>query len=154
MSCVWRNTVAIAALLFALSAVPTARAANHHELNGTWMLVPDRCDFGGQPSIQSGTVTIWDREHNITVTRTFALCDGDGRSISYTFGMDGQSGATIHEGKSIKHKARWEGNTLVVTTTEERIPTVERFSLGPDGMLVLAVERANLPTMTLLFRRQ
>ena len=55
-------------VLFAALAV----AGNHHQLNGTWTLVPTESDFGGEPAIQTGTVTVNDREHNITVTRSFS----------------------------------------------------------------------------------
>lgn len=145
---VLRITFLIAAVMAVM-----ASAANHHELNGTWVLVPDRSDFGGQSVIQNGSVTIWDRQHNITVSRTFDL-EGAGGTVSYTFSMDGREGSSIHDGKTVKYKARWDGNVLVVTTTEDKIPTVERYSVGPDGMLMLAVERPGGAPMTLVFQRQ
>ena len=50
-------------LLFAFSAFARDRTA----LNGTWTLVPTRSDFAGQPVVQTGTVTINEREGIITV---------------------------------------------------------------------------------------
>src|ERR1035441_10911059 len=47
-----------AILLFALSAL----AHDHSELNGVWTLVPTKSDFAGQPVVQTGTVTINDRQ--------------------------------------------------------------------------------------------
>jgi hypothetical protein len=150
---VLRNTFALMATSAVVLLAPLAIASNHHDLNGTWVMVPDRCDFGGQSAILNGSVTIWDRQHNITVQRTFDLA-GAGGTVTYTFGIDGGESSTIHDGKSIKYKAKWDGNVLKVTTTENGIPTIERFSLSPEGMLILAVERSGQPPMTLLFRRQ
>jgi hypothetical protein len=48
-------------------------ASNHHVLNGTWQLVPARSELHGEPAIQTGTVTINDREGNIYVQRNFDL---------------------------------------------------------------------------------
>ncbi|MGA2134266.1 MAG: hypothetical protein ABSH50_18385 [Bryobacteraceae bacterium] len=148
MRVVSRNTFLMAAI-----TVAAAIAANHHELNGTWVLVPERCNFGSQPAIQSGNVTIWDREHNITVSRTFDI-QGAGGVTSYTVGIDGGEGSTIHDGKTVKYKARWDGSTLVVTTTVDKIPAVERYSLAPDGLLAASVSNPGGPPMTLVFRRE
>src|SRR5579864_8489103 len=38
-----------------------AFAGSHTALNGTWVLEPTQSDFGGQPVIQTGTVTINER---------------------------------------------------------------------------------------------
>ena len=61
-----------------------AFATNHHELNGTWQLVPARSEFHGEPAIQTGTVTINDREGNIYVQRNFNF-DGAKQSTSTSF---------------------------------------------------------------------
>ena len=42
-------------------AVTPLGAGSHHDLNGTWALLPTRSDFAGQPVIQTGTLTTWDR---------------------------------------------------------------------------------------------
>src|SRR5437879_3622287 len=52
-------------LLFAFSTF----ARDHSALNGTWTLVPAQSDFAGQPVVQTGTVTIADREGIIVVSR-------------------------------------------------------------------------------------
>ena len=50
-----------------------ALAANHHELNGTWQLVPARSEFHGEPVMRSGVITIDDfvayREHHNFIFR-------------------------------------------------------------------------------------
>jgi hypothetical protein len=136
-------------VLFAASAV----AGNHHQLNGTWTLEATQSDVGGEPAIQTGTVTINDREHNITITRSFNY-DGANQSVSYSFSTDGRENATIREGKTFKSKAKWDDDVLKVTTTENNLITVERFTLGPDNTMRLVVERGDHRPRTLVFHRQ
>jgi hypothetical protein len=75
----------MAALLFAVSTF----ASDHHALNGTWTLVPATSDFAGRDAVQTGTVTIDDRQGNITVSRNFTY-DGAKQTIFYSFSTDGQ----------------------------------------------------------------
>jgi uncharacterized protein (DUF1501 family) len=136
-------------VLFAASAM----AANHHILNGTWTLEPTRSHFDGEPVIQTGSVSINDREHNITVTRSFSY-DGANESFAYSFSTDGRENSSIREGKTFKTKAKWEGDVLKVATLDNGASTVERYSLAPDGSLMLVVERPEHRPVTLFFERQ
>jgi hypothetical protein len=128
-------------------------ASDHHSLNGTWAMIPAQGDYEGHPVIQSGTVTIEDREHNIYISRNFTY-DGANESVSYHFSTDGSENSTIHNGKTFKSKAKWDGHVLRVTTTEDNSTTVERYNLQPDGTMALVVERPSHKTMTFLFHRQ
>jgi len=129
-------------------------AANrHHELNGTWTLVPTRSEFGGAPALQMGTVTINDREGNITVSRNFTY-DGADQTVSYSSSIDGKVNHTIHEGPAFTAKAKWEGDVLKMTGTQDGITRVERFRLANDGSMLLTVERPGHTIETLMFQRQ
>jgi hypothetical protein len=66
------TTIAGAVLTAALFAF-SAFAHEHTALNGTWTLVPANSDFAGQPVIQTGTVTIDERQGNITVSHEISL---------------------------------------------------------------------------------
>jgi hypothetical protein len=66
-------------LLFACSAL----ARDHSALNGNWTLVPARSDFAGQPVVQTGTVTISEREGIIIVSRSF-MYEGANETFSST----------------------------------------------------------------------
>jgi hypothetical protein len=138
-----------ALVLFTVSVI----SANHHSLNGTWTLEPTRSNFDGEPAIQTGSVTINDRQHNITVTRSFSY-DGANESFEYSFSTDGRENSSIHQGKAFKSKAKWDGDVLRVTTTENGSTTAERYSLSPDGSLMLVVERPEHRPVTLFFQRQ
>jgi hypothetical protein len=60
----------------------------------------------------------------------------------------------IKKGTSFKSKAKWEGDTLKVTTTRDGLTTVEHFSLSLEGNLILNVERPNHQSETLIFQHQ
>ncbi len=110
------RTISGAALTIVLAAVSTFGSQRHQALNGTWTLVPTKSDFAGQAVFQTGTVTIDDRQGNITVARHFTY-DGAAETIFYSFSTDGRENATIETGKDFKSKAKWEGDVLKVTTT-------------------------------------
>ena len=131
----------------------SALARGHHDLNGNWNLIPTRSNFAGQDTIQTGTITINDREHNITISRNFNF-EGTPQDFSYSLSSDGRENSTIRNGKSFMTKAGWEGDTLRVKTTQDGRVTVERFTLNPDGTMTLVVERPDHNVITLLFERK
>jgi hypothetical protein len=141
----WRKTALIAIL------AGCALAWNHHDLNGTWQLIPERSEFHGEPAIQTGSVTIDDREGNIYVSRNFNY-DAADRSTSTTFDTDARAKTSIKE-PGIKSKTEWKGDVLQVTTTRDGYTTVERYKLLEDGTMVLTVDRPSHATETLFFRR-
>jgi hypothetical protein len=49
---------------------------------------------------------------------------------------------------------KWEGDVLKVTTTENGITTVERYSLLNDGTMMEQVERTGHHPETFYFQRQ
>jgi len=147
-----RNTYLNVAAVLVLLAAPSF-ARGHHELNGTWKLIPTRADFAGQPVTETGSVTINDRENNITVSRNFTYAAAN-QTNSYQFSTDGRENSSIRNGKTFKSKSKWEGDVLVVTTTQDIDTTVEHFSLEPAGTLRLVVDRPGQPAVTLFFQRQ
>ncbi|MGD1090388.1 MAG: hypothetical protein ABSB35_00195 [Bryobacteraceae bacterium] len=129
-----------------------ALAANHHELNGTWQLIPSRSEFHEEPVIESGTITINDRESNIYVSRNFTY-QGANQSTTSSFSTDSREN-TIIKNPGVTSKSKWEGGVLKVTTTREGITTVERYSLRGDGSMVLMIDRPRRALETLVFQRQ
>jgi hypothetical protein len=142
---------ALAAALLLTS--PIAFAGPHNALNGTWSLVPTKSDFAGQPVVQTGTVTINDREGNITVSRNFAY-EGTTETFFYRDMTDSEHNATIHSGKDLKSKTRWDHGVLKVSTTQPSGVTVESYSLAPDGTMIVNVVTPDHPPFTLVFERR
>ena len=102
--------------LFAFSAFARDRIL----LNGTWTLVPTKSDFAGQPVIQTGTVTINERDGDITLSRNFAY-QGATDTFFYKDLTDSENSATIHSGKDLKSKTKWDHDVLKVITTQSGI---------------------------------
>src|SRR5579864_6465786 len=150
------STIRIAVLFLTGIAALLGTAAfgsDHHSLNGKWKLIPARSEFAGEPVIQTGTVTINDREHNIYVSRNFTY-EGQNQTVNYSFSTDGKENSSIHEGNAFKSKAKWERDELKVTSTQDNIATTERYSLSGDGTMMLIVERPGHRTVTLFFERE
>jgi hypothetical protein len=132
-------------LLFAYSG--------HSALNGTWTLVPAKSDFAGQPVVQSGTVTINDREGNVTVSRDFTY-EGANQTFFYKDMIDSERSATIKTPDGVKSKARWDHDVLRVTTSQNGAVTSESYTLAPDGTMLVSVTKPGEKAFTLVFVRR
>ena len=135
-------------LLFAFSAF----AGDHSALNGTWTLVPAKSEFSGQPVVQTGTVTIKDREGIIIVSRSFVY-EGTAETFFYRDVTDSEHNATIRTGKDLKTKTKWDRDVLKVTTTQSGAVTLESYALAADGTMTVSVERPDRKPITLVFQR-
>jgi len=136
-------------LLFAFSAV----ARDHSALNGTWTLVPAKSDFAGQAVVQTGTVTIADREGIIIVSRNFVY-EGATETFFYRDITDANNNATIHTGKDLKSKTSWDHDVLKVTTTQDGAITIESYTLAADGTMLVSVVRPEHKPITLVFQHK
>lgn len=139
----------LATLLFAFTALARDRTL----LNGTWTLVPTKSDFAGQPVIQTGTVTINERDGDITVSRNFAY-EGATDTFFYRDLTDSENSATIHSGKDLKSKTKWDHDVLKVITTQSGAVTIESYSLAADGAMLVSVTRPDRKPITLVFQRK
>jgi hypothetical protein len=142
-----------AAVLTALLFVSSAAARDHSALNGTWTLVPAKSDFAGQPVVQTGTVTIAARDGIIIVSRSFRY-EGANETFFYKDITDADNNATIHTGKDLKSKTRWDRDVLKVTTTEAGAVTLESYTLAGDGTMLVSVVRPEHKAITLVLQRQ
>ena len=101
---------------------------------------PARSDFAGQPVVQTGTVTIADRQGIIIVSRSFVYA-GATETYFYRDITDAENNATIHTGKDLKSKTRWDHDVLKVTTTQSGAVTLESYTLAADGTMMVNVLR-------------
>ena len=136
-------------LLFAF----TAFGRNHSAFNGTWTLVPVKSDFAGQPVIQTGTVTINSPDDVIIVSRSFTY-EGATDTFFYKDMTDAKNNATIHSGKDLKSKTKWDHDVLEVTTTQSGSITLERYSLAADGSMLVSIVQPDREPVTLVFQHQ
>jgi hypothetical protein len=131
----------------------SAFARDHSALNGVWTLVPAQSDFAGQPVVQTGTVTIADWEGIIIVSRSFVYA-GAAETFFYSDVTDSEHNATIHTGKDLKSKTKWDHDVLKVTTTQSGAITLESYTLAVDGTMLVTVERPERKPITLVFQRR
>jgi hypothetical protein len=148
------STAAIAgAVLTTLLFASPALARDHSALNGTWTLVPAKSNFAGQPVVQTGTVTIADKEGIIIVSRNFVY-EGAAETFFYSDVTDSAHGETFHNGKDLKSKTRWDHDVLTVTTTQSRRVTVESYTLAADGTMMVSVVRPEHKPIMLFFEHK
>jgi uncharacterized protein YdeI (BOF family) len=146
-----RITIAFA-LTTVLFAFP-ALARDHSAMNGDWTLVPARSDFAGQPVVQTGTVTIHDNQGVIVVSRSFVY-EGATETYFYNDSSGSENNSTIHTGKDLKSKTKWDHDVLKVTTTRSGAVTLESYKLTADGTMLVNVERPEHTPITLVFQRK
>ena len=138
------------AALLAASLVAFGR--DHTSLNGTWVLQPTQSDFAGQPVMQTGTVTINERQGDITVSRDFSYQGAD-KTYFYKDMVDSENNATIRK-NDVKSKARWDHDALKVVTTQGGAVTTETYALAPDGTMKVDVVKPGSKSITLVFVRK
>lgn len=147
------TSIVTAALLATLLFTSNIIARDHDVLNGTWTLVPSNSDFAGQPVVQTGTVTIHDRDGVIIIERKFVY-EGATETFFYSDSLGSENNDTIHSSKSLKTKTKWDHDVLTVTTTQSGAITIERYSLAADGTMTVKVERPDHKPITLSFLRK
>lgn len=67
---------------------------------------------------------------------------------------DAENNATIHTGKDLKSKTRWDHDVLKVTTTRLGTVTLESYTLAADGSMLVSVVRPKHKPITLVFQRK
>jgi hypothetical protein len=140
-------------ILMGMALTTALIAGGHTLLNGTWVLEPTQSDFSGQPVIQTGTVTINERQGDITVSRDFKY-EGASETFFYRDMTDSENNATIHSGKELKSKAKWDHDALKVITTQSGVVTTETYSLAANGSMTATVAKPGSKTITLVFVRK
>jgi hypothetical protein len=147
------SAITISGAILTLSLAFTAFGRDHSVLNGTWTLVPVKSDFAGQPVIQTGTVTINGQDDVIIISRSFAY-EGATETFFYKDATGAENNTTVHSGKDLKSKTKWDHDVLRVTTTESGAVTVESYSLAADGTMLVTVARPDRKPITLLFEHK
>ena len=117
--------------------------------------MPAHSDFAGQSVVQTGTVTISSQDRVIVVEpATLQICGRRGGAYFYSDVTDANNNATIHSGKDLKSKTKWDHDVLKVTTTQSGAVTVESYNLAADGTLMVNVARPGRKAVELAFERK
>ena len=134
-----RRTPSRLAGLMALTLVtlaPAAAAQSVPDLSGTWVLVPDKSDFGPMPGPTSRTDIIDHKEPALTIKRTQMTPQGE-VSANLVYAVDGKPYKNIAAGNEVTSTLKWEGQTLVIVSTISTpngdANITDRLSLSSDG---------------------
>lgn len=124
--------------LFALAliAAPTLPAQGPPNLSGTWVLQPDKSNFGPLPAPTRRTDVIEHQEPRLTVKRTGSGPQGD-FSAELVFAVDGKPHQNSVNGNELSSTLQWEGQVLVMMSTAQtpngEVTLTDRWSLSADG---------------------
>jgi len=126
---------AVLALVTALAAVP-ALAQSPPDFSGTWTLDLARSNFGQLPAPESRVDVIQHQEPRLVIKRT-TVVNGAQSVVDIAYAVDGQPHQNTAGGSPISSVLRWDGSTLVVTSTvttpQGDLGIVDRMSLSADG---------------------
>jgi len=126
---------AVLALVTVLAAVP-ASAQSSPDFSGTWALDLARSNFGQLPTPESRVDVIQHQEPRLVIKRT-TVVNGAQSVVDITYAVDGQPHQNTAGGSPISSVLRWDGTTLVVTSTvttpQGDLGIVDRMSLSADG---------------------
>ena len=103
--------------------------------------------------LQTGSVTINVHEGVTVISRNFVY-EGATETFFYNDSTGSQFGGTVHSGKELKTKTRWDHNVLKVTTTRSGAVILESYSLAADGSMMVSVERPDHKIVALVFERK
>ena len=92
-------------------------------------MVAAESDFAGQPVVQTGTVKITDQNGVIVVSRRFVY-QGATDTFFYNDSTGSENDSTVHTGKDLKTKTKWDHDILKVTTTVVGAITLESYKLA------------------------
>lgn len=153
-----RRPVRMAALLALAATLPAiVTAQSVPNLSGTWVLAPDKSDFGAMPAPPGRTDVITHEEPKLTIKRTVG-----GASSDLVYGIDGKPWKnTIPQGE-ITSTLAWDGQVLVMTSSlsiqGNDLTIVDRLSLSADGKTLTQARTLSVQgqevVQTLVFAKQ
>lgn len=153
-------TRAALALLLALPAAPVL-AQSPPDFSGTWALDLARSNFGQLPTPESRVDVIQHTEPRLVIKRT-TVANGTQSVVDITYAVDGQPHQNTAGGSPISSVLRWDGATLVVTSTvttpQGDLEIVDRMSLSADGRTLTQQRTLNIQgqelAQTMVFTRR
>lgn len=141
------------------TALTVAQAAP--DLSGTWVMNPKRGENLGMVAAVQQTVVVTQTDAEVTLDYTNVF-QGEASTRQVNLDLTGAAADNFAAmGDPSKTESVWDDDRLVTTwTTEGAIPgtkvvRIETLALAADGdELSITTERANRPTMVLVYERQ
>jgi hypothetical protein len=130
-----RHAFKLLAVLTACS-LATALAAAPPNLSGTWKGNVAKSDFGQMPAPSSFSAKIDHKDPSLKVASTFVGDQGE-MTFEMTFSTDGTETTNQMGPFTMKSKAKWEGNALLVeskgSSDNGEFTSKEKWTLSEDG---------------------
>ena len=143
-------------LVLGLAGSPVVAQVHHTEFSGTWTVVDSRTPSGPSSAHAAGrTLTVEQDAAMLRVEETDTPARGLPETVTFTYSLDGRPSRNVSRGREdgdfveYVSYASWQGSsTLVIRTTIVQhvrstvasvAPTVDVWTLRPDGQLVIEV---------------
>ena len=128
-----RRTVRMAALLALAATLPAiVDAQSVPNLSGTWVLVPEKSEFGAMPAPAGRTDVITHQEPKLTIKRTVG-----GATFDLVYAIDGKPWKNSIPQGEVTSTLAWDGPVLVMTSSlpmqGNELLINDRLSLSADG---------------------
>lgn len=127
--------LATVVLTLGIVASPLSAQATPN-FSGTWALDLSQSNFGQLPAPQSRVEVIDHQEPKLVIKRT-TVNAGTEVLTSLTYVVDGQPHPNTAGGAPVSSVLKWEGTTLVVTSTlttpQGEMSITDRMTLSADG---------------------
>ncbi len=124
--------VSLIALAVSTQSVLAAQPPN---LSGTWLVQPERSEFGAIPAPAIHKDVIEHRDSSVRITRTI-LGPGGETTTTLVFAVDGKPHSNRAGPNELTSVLEWEGPVLVirsrVTTTQGEVTITDRVTLSRD----------------------
>jgi hypothetical protein len=144
-----------------LGACMIAWGAAPPDLNGTWKANTAKSDFGPMPAPTSVVVKIEQKEPHIKSSTVISSDQGE-FTVETELATDGTETTNQFGPTSMKTKARWEGNALMVESKGSGdsgdFTSKEKWTLSEDGKTLTVVRSWSGPmgeaTQNMIYEKQ
>ena len=123
-------------LIGMLAVLATAQANAKPNFSGEWKLNASKSEFGPMPAPTSRVDKITHADPDLKVKTTQSGQNGD-MSFEFTYSTDGKETTNELRGNATKSTAKWEGDTLVISTKASfqgnDITLTDKWMLSEDG---------------------
>jgi len=128
--------------LFVIAAAAGMAMAANPDFSGTWKMDPDKSTFGPMPAPTSMVAKIDHKDPVLAVETT-----QNDQTQTAKYSTDGTETTNSMMGAEAKSKAKWEGKTLVVTSSIDAAQAkfITKYSLSEDGKTLTQALSISVP---------
>lgn len=128
------------------------------DFSGAWVLNTDKGENLGMVSMVDQTLVVTQSETEVVLDYTNEFMGTHKRLVTLDLGgSEVENPAAM--GDPSKTVSAWDGDSLVTTWMTERLlgdplESTETIAMAEDGTMIISTERAEKPTMVLVYERQ